>query len=93
MSEANTALDKLMEERIFGTSGSTVVIEEYLYGLEISVMVLTDGKNYILLPSAKDYKKAFDGDKGPNTGSMGAIAPHPIWSEELKEKCIKDIIK
>lgn len=91
--EANIGLNMLMKERIFGESGARVIIEECLSGVEISVMVLTDGKHFVLLPSAKDYKKAFDEDKGPNTGSMGAIAPHPIWSEQIQKECICNIIE
>ena len=88
-----TALKMLMRDKTFGESGSRVVIEEKLNGVEISVMILTDGENYVLLPSAQDYKKAYDGDNGPNTGSMGAIAPHPSWTQKLKKECIDKIIE
>lgn len=91
--EADYALDLLMRDKMFFKSGSRVIIEEKLCGTEISVMALTDGKDFVLLPSAKDYKRAYDEDEGPNTGGMGAIAPHPIWSEELERKCIEDILK
>ena len=93
LDESNAALELLMEKQIFGTSGTKIIIEEYLSGIEISIMVLTDGEKFVLLPSALDYKKAYDGNIGPNTGSMGAIAPHPLWTEELKIKCIKEIIR
>ena len=91
--QANRALDLLMCEKIFNESGNSVIIEEKLNGIEISVMALTDGERYILLPTAKDYKKAHDGNNGPNTGGMGAIAPHPIWTEALQEECVNKILK
>lgn len=91
--EALKSLKLLMVERVYGDSGRSVIVEEYLQGVEASVMVITDGNKYVLLPSAKDYKKAFDGDEGPNTGSMGAIAPHPAWSETVEKECINNIIE
>lgn len=93
LGEANNALDTLMKNRVFGESGSKVIVEDFLLGVEISLMVLVDGTNYVLLPSAKDYKKAFDENRGSNTGSMGAISPHPDWSQQLETQCVHDIIE
>ena len=77
---------KLMLGGKFGTAGSLVVIEEYLRGIELSVFVLTDGENYVILPEAKDYKKIGQGDSGLNTGGMGSVSPVPFADEKfLKE--------
>lgn len=83
----------MLMEKKFGDAGSTVVIEEFLSGIELSVFVLTDGKNYKILPSAKDYKRIGNGDTGLNTGGMGAISPVPFVDEELLDKIEKRIIK
>jgi phosphoribosylamine--glycine ligase len=76
----------------FGAAGSRVVIEEYLSGIEVSVFILTDGKSYLLLPEAKDYKRICDGDKGLNTGGMGAVSPVPFADREFMEKVEERII-
>lgn len=94
--EAKQALDDLMNKKIHGDSGSNVVIEEFLVGKEISVHAFCDGKNYALLPSSQDNKRAYDNDEGPNTGGMGTIAPVP-WVEDslmkdIETKIIKPII-
>ena len=65
----------MLTNKKFGAASETVVIEEFLDGIELSVFVLTDGKNYITLPTAKDYKRIGEGDKGLNTGGMGAVSP------------------
>ncbi|MFM8485541.1 MAG: phosphoribosylamine--glycine ligase, partial [Bacteroidota bacterium] len=70
----------------FGDSGSRVVVEEFLTGIEFSVFVLTDGKNYKILPEAKDYKRIGEKDKGPNTGGMGAVSPVPFVDEVMWQK-------
>lgn len=67
----------------FGTAGHRVVVEEFLSGIEFSVFVLTDGKNYKILPEAKDYKRIGEGDTGPNTGGMGAVSPVPFVDEAM----------
>jgi len=82
-----------MLEGQFGNAGSTVVLESFLDGIEFSVFALTDGSKYILLPEAKDYKRAQDGDKGPNTGGMGSVSPVPFYSDPLREKVINEIIQ
>lgn len=78
---------------MFGNASSTVVIEEYLHGIECSVFVLTDGTDYKLLPVAKDYKRVGEGDLGPNTGGMGSVSPVPFADEEFMEKVTKRIIE
>lgn len=77
----------------FGKAGDRVVIEEYLNGIELSVFILTDGKDYLLLPSAKDYKRIGEGDKGANTGGMGAVSPVPFANEVFMKKVEERIIK
>ena len=83
-----------MFKGMFGDSSNTVVIEEFLSGIECSVFVLTDGKgNYVTLPVAKDYKRIGEGDTGPNTGGMGAVSPVPFADEEFMKKVEERIIK
>lgn len=77
----------------FGKASNTVVIEQFLAGIEYSVFILTDGEDYVLLPEAKDYKKIGEGDKGLNTGGMGAISPVSFVDEALKEKVRTEIIE
>ncbi len=89
--QAYTALDEMLKGK-FGSASHKVVIEEFLQGIEVSVFVLTDGKNYVILPEAKDYKRIYDGDKGPNTGGMGNISPVPFATEEFMAKVESQII-
>ena len=88
---------KLMLDGKFGNAGSTVVIEEFLTGIELSVFVLTDGENYVTLPEAKDYKRIGQGDTGLNTGGMGSVSPVPFadqaFMSKIEEKVIKPTIK
>lgn len=77
----------------FGAAGNTVVIEEYLHGIELSVFVLTDGVSYLVLPEAKDYKRIGEGDTGLNTGGMGAVSPVPFAGEEFMKKVEERVIK
>jgi phosphoribosylamine--glycine ligase len=81
----------------FGEAGKTVVIEQYLSGIELSVFVITDGKSFKILPEAKDYKRVGEGDTGPNTGGMGAVSPVPfadaVFMERVKERIIIPTIK
>jgi len=77
----------------FGAASATVVIEEFLDGIELSVFVLTDGKNYKILPTAKDYKRIGEGDKGLNTGGMGAVSPAPFVDAALMQKIEEQIVK
>lgn len=86
INEAKQELENMLTHAKFGNASSTVVIEEFLDGIELSVFVLTDGKNYKVLPTAKDYKRIGEGDTGLNTGGMGAISPVPFVDEELMKK-------
>jgi phosphoribosylamine--glycine ligase len=76
--EAHAAVREIMEERVFGGAGDAVVIEERLSGEEVSVLAVTDGESYVLLPPSQDHKPILDGDRGPNTGGMGAYCPVPL---------------
>ena len=91
--EAKIEFELMLLQSKFGEAGNKVVIEAFLQGIEMSVFVLTDGKNYVLLPEAKDYKRIGEGDTGLNTGGMGAVSPVPIMNEILKEKIIAKIIE
>jgi phosphoribosylamine--glycine ligase len=86
LDEAKAELEEMVSNQKFGAASSTVVIEEFLDGIELSVFVLTDGKSYKILPSAKDYKRIGEGDKGLNTGGMGAISPVPFATEDFLQK-------
>ena len=90
--EAKQELANMLEGK-FGEASTTVVIEEFLDGIELSVFVLTDGKNYKILPTAKDYKRIGEGDKGLNTGGMGAISPVPFATPEFMQKIEERIVK
>ncbi len=93
LDEAKAELTDMLTNKKFGAASETVVIEEFLDGIELSVFVLTDGKNYITLPTAKDYKRIGEGDKGLNTGGMGAISPVPFADDAFMEKIENRIIK
>ncbi|WP_162126795.1 phosphoribosylamine--glycine ligase [Flavobacterium phycosphaerae] len=90
---AKTELRNMLVHAKFGTASSKVVIEEFLDGIELSCFVLTDGKNYKMLPTAKDYKRIGEGDTGLNTGGMGAVSPVPFADEVLLEKIETRIVK
>jgi phosphoribosylamine--glycine ligase len=90
--EAKRELDNMLGGK-FGSAGNTVVIEEFLDGIEFSVFVLTNGKEYVILPEAKDYKRIGEGDTGLNTGGMGAVSPVPFVDEELMNKVRSKIIE
>ncbi len=89
--EARAAVRSMIEEKIFGESGSRVVIEEFLTGPEVSVLSFTDGKTMIPMVSSMDHKRALDGDFGLNTGGMGTIAPNPYYTEEIAKQCMEEI--
>ncbi len=91
--DALLAFKEMLQENKFGKAGAKVVIEEFLTGIECSVFVLTDGVNYCLLPTAKDYKRIGEGDKGLNTGGMGAISPVPFANEIFMQKVITKIVE
>src|SRR5438045_4716144 len=83
----------MLEEKKFGDASSKVLIEEFLDGIELSVFVLTDGKDYVILPEAKDYKRIGDHDTGPNTGGMGSVSPVPFANPSFMKKVEERIIK
>ena len=89
--EAIEALDSIMLDKKFGASGSNVVIEECLFGREMSVLAFTDGKVVKPMVSAQDHKRVFDDDKGPNTGGMGTYAPSPIYTQDIAAYCMENI--
>ncbi|MDO6851989.1 phosphoribosylamine--glycine ligase [Cellulophaga lytica] len=93
LEEAKKELASMLVDSKFGDASTTVVIEEFLDGIELSVFVLTDGKNFKVLPTAKDYKRIGEGDTGLNTGGMGAISPVPFASEEFMSKIHNQIVK
>ena len=92
LEEAKSSLDEMLDG-MFGDSSATVVIEEFLDGIECSVFVLTDGKDYVILPEAKDYKRIGEGNTGLNTGGMGSISPVPFATKEWMQKVEERIIK
>jgi len=92
LESARDALYRFMVEKRLGTSGERVVLEDILVGREVSCFIITDGKDYILLPSAQDYKRAYDGNRGPNTGGMGSVAPIAM-SEDIQKKIRERIIE
>ena len=89
--EAVAAVNSMMNDKIFGESGSRVIIEEFLEGPEVSVLAFTDGKCVVPMISSMDHKRAKDNDEGLNTGGMGTIAPNPYYTDGIKEICMKDI--
>ena len=90
--EAVQAIDSIMKDKVFGNAGSQVVIEECLVGEEVSLLAFTDGRTIVPMESSQDHKTVFDGDKGPNTGGMGAYSPVPIMTRELYRRVEKDIL-
>jgi len=93
LKDAQSELRAMIAESKFGGAGNTVVIEEFLDGIELSVFVLTDGKNYVVLPEAKDYKRIGENDTGLNTGGMGAVSPVPFADSDFMNKVEKRIIQ
>ncbi|MEG0779550.1 MAG: phosphoribosylamine--glycine ligase [Oscillospiraceae bacterium] len=89
--EARDAVRSMMEERRFGDSGSTVVIEEFLTGPEVSVLTFTDGETLVPMVSSMDHKRVGDGDTGANTGGMGAVAPNPCYTPAIAARCMETI--
>ena len=82
--EAYKAIDDMLTARVFGDAGSTIVIEEFLVGEEVSFFALVDGSSVLALASAQDHKAAYDGDTGPNTGGMGAYSPAPAMTPDIQ---------
>lgn len=93
LEEAQQELRNMLVDAKFGAASAKVVIEEYLTGIEMSAFAITDGKTYRMLPEAKDYKRIYDGDKGPNTGGMGSVSPVPFANHAFMEKVETRIVK
>ena len=93
VAEALEAVDELMRARLFGDAGSRVVVEEFLEGEEVSFMALTDGTTVLPLATSQDHKRALDGDRGPNTGGMGACSPTPIVTPALQDRILREIME
>ncbi|MDR2462635.1 MAG: phosphoribosylamine--glycine ligase [Verrucomicrobiales bacterium] len=93
LADADAALDQIMARKVFGPSGDSVLIEEFLRGQEASIHAVTDGTDYVLLPSSQDHKRIRDNDEGPNTGGMGAYAPAPIVTAPLLAEVEATVIK
>ena len=91
--EAIDAIDDILVRKTFGDAGDSVVIEEFLTGEEASFFAFTDGKNILPLASAQDHKQIFDGDKGPNTGGMGAYSPAPVVTDSLYERIVAEVVQ
>ncbi len=91
--QAQVAIKNIMQRKTFGTAGASIVVEKFLEGQEISIHALTDGKTTALFPPSQDYKQIFDGDKGPNTGGIGAIAPVPWVTEEQMAEIEKKVVQ
>lgn len=90
--EARTALQDMLQDKVFGEAGNEVVIEEYLEGKEISIHAFCDGEDAVLFPAAQDHKRTFDNDEGPNTGGMGTIAPVPWVTTEILNEIKKQVV-
>src|SRR5207244_813827 len=90
---AQSTIDEMMNQRRFGDAGRRIVVEEFLRGTECSLHALVDGTNYLLLDSARDHKRALDGDHGPNTGGMGAFSPTNNWNSKLQSQFEAEIMQ
>ncbi|MEO5600139.1 MAG: phosphoribosylamine--glycine ligase [Cyclobacteriaceae bacterium] len=91
--EAKAVIKEMLVNKKFGEASAKVLIEEFLTGIELSIFVLTDGKDYVILPEAKDYKRIGEGDTGPNTGGMGAVSPVDFATPAFMQKVEKDVVK
>ena len=97
LEQAEEAIDDMLVGNKFGAAGAEVLVEEFLDGEECSILALVDGENAVLLPSSQDHKRVFDGDKGPNTGGMGAYSPAPVVTAgmlpEIKERIVMPVVR
>jgi phosphoribosylamine--glycine ligase len=91
--EAVGAIDRMMRQRAFGDAGRRLLIEERLSGPEVSYHVVCDGEGYVALASAQDHKRAYDGDRGPNTGGMGAYSPAPMVTPEIEARILEEVVE
>lgn len=92
LEKAQETLKEMISNKMFGEASARVLVEEFLYGIELSVFVITDGESYKILPEAKDYKRIGEGDTGPNTGGMGAVTPVPFADREFMNKVENQIV-
>ncbi|MDW7771820.1 MAG: phosphoribosylamine--glycine ligase [Desulfobulbaceae bacterium] len=92
LAEAEKAVDLIMKDRAFGEAGNRLVVEEFLPGEEVSFIAFTDGKSVLPLPSSQDHKAVFEGDRGPNTGGMGAYSPAPVLTEEFAARVMEEVM-
>lgn len=92
LSEAHAAIEQIMVKRVFGDAGAKVLIEEKLSGPEVSVLAITDGSSILVLPPAQDHKRLLDGDKGPNTGGMGAFCPSATLDDKLMLRVEREVL-
>jgi phosphoribosylamine--glycine ligase len=90
--EGIDALNHMMKEKAFGSAGETIIIEEFLQGIEASLLCFVSNGKIIPMESAKDYKQIFDGDKGPNTGGVGCLSPNPLFNQDLEKKIQKEVL-
>ncbi len=93
LEQAQLAVEEAMDKKVFGEAGAKVVIEEFLDGEEASILAFVDGETIIPMVSAQDHKRVFDGDKGPNTGGMGAYSPAPVVTDEMNRQILEKILK
>lgn len=93
LNEASSAIDSMLVKGIFGDAGRRVIVEDYLVGEEVTFLAFTDGETIVPMVSSQDHKRVYDGDKGPNTGGMGAIAPFPLIGKKQEEMVIEQIIR
>ena len=93
LGDARAAIDEILSDKAFGTAGNRIVIEEFMVGEEASLLAFTDGKTICPMVSSQDHKRAFDGDKGPNTGGMGTYAPAPVMTSDMVERATDEILK
>ena len=91
--EAVEAIDLIMRQRAFGDAGRRILVEETLRGQEVSYHVVADGTSYVRMAPAQDHKRIFDGDRGPNTGGMGAYSPPPVVTAEVERKILERIVE
>jgi len=93
LKEAETALDSVMHQKIFGDAGLKVIVEDYLEGEEVSVLAFSDGINVVPMVASQDHKKIYDNDLGPNTGGMGAYSPVPFYTNYMKDEVLESVLK
>src|SRR5699024_3806161 len=91
--EAKEAAKSMMADGKFGAAGTCVVIEECMTGPEVTVLAFCDGEHLVTMPASQDHKRAFDGNQGPNTGGMGAIAPVACYTPEVAKRCVEEIFR